>query len=90
MDDDTRREAIRKDLELRQSYAAIFMASEAGRIVLDDLRQFCRGDSTTVCYNSHGIDVNATMMAEGRREVWLRICAVTQRDPHTGAEIDRN
>lgn len=43
--------------------------SEHGKQVLADLIPFCRANTPTA--NIH--NVNATYLAEGRREVWLRI-----------------
>ena len=42
--------------------------------VLADLREFCRADASCVVVSKDGkIDTHATVLAEGRREVWLRI-----------------
>jgi hypothetical protein len=51
--------------------------SRDAEIVLADLRKFCRGNSTTVIVSpiSKTIDPMAMAMAEGRREVWLRLLA---------------
>lgn len=64
----------------RMSYKAIFLTdrgelSPAGRIVMADLTKFCRGlTSTTVVSPTSGmVDPHASGLAEGRREVWLRI-----------------
>jgi len=44
--------------------------------VLKDLRKFCNVDASTVRVSSTGnIDALAMAVAEGRREVWLRIQA---------------
>lgn len=72
----------------RQSYRHVFMAesgqmSPAGRIVLADLTKFCRGlTSTTVVSQVSGmVDPYASGLAEGRREVWLRIMKELGLDP---------
>jgi hypothetical protein len=63
----------------RQAYRAVFgQGGDLGKstqIVLADLHAFCRaGQSTAVHSHIAGkIDPLATMIAEGRREVWLRI-----------------
>lgn len=51
--------------------------SRDAEIVLADLRKFCRGNTTTVIVSpiSKSIDPMAMAMAEGRREVWLRLMA---------------
>lgn len=72
----------------RQSYRHVFMSesgqmSPAGRIVLADLTKFCRGlTSTTVVSQVSGmVDPYASGLAEGRREVWLRIMKELGLDP---------
>lgn len=80
----------RHNLALRQAYAAIFAnGGDAAQIVLEDLRAFCRGSVSTLAINpvTNAVDVPATMAAEGRREVWLRLCDAINRDPHTGASL---
>jgi hypothetical protein len=49
--------------------------SPHGEIVLSDLSRFCRARSSTAAVSpvSRQIDPLAMAMAEGRREVWLRI-----------------
>ncbi len=51
--------------------------SPDGEIVLADLKKFCRATASTVVVSpvSRSVDPIATAMAEGRREVWLRIMA---------------
>lgn len=45
-----------------------------GRRVLADLRGFCRANETCVVFDKEGrYDTHATAVAEGRREVLLRI-----------------
>jgi DNA-binding transcriptional regulator/RsmH inhibitor MraZ len=45
-------------------------------MVLNDLRKFCGADSSSIRIGSTGnIDPLAMAVAEGRREVWLRIQA---------------
>lgn len=57
----------------RKAYHDAF-GGEAGTRVLADLREFCRADSSCVIVGKDGrIDTHATVLAEGRREVWLRI-----------------
>lgn len=57
----------------RNHYHTVFR-SESGTRVLADLREFCRADTSCVVVGKDGrIDTHATVLAEGRREVWLRI-----------------
>jgi len=57
----------------RKAYRDVF-GNEAGTRVLADLRAFCCADSSCVVVGKDGkIDTHATVLAEGRREVWLRI-----------------
>lgn len=58
----------------RRNFYREALSGEAGMRVLADLREFCRADSSCVIIGKDGkIDTNATMLAEGRREVFLRI-----------------
>ncbi len=52
----------------RAAYAKTFNNPE-GQKVLADLRRFCRATELSADVTN----VNATYLAEGRREVWLRI-----------------
>lgn len=74
--------AVQRILNRKHAYRAVFMdasgdISRNGEIVLADLRKFCRANSTTVMVSpiSKSIDPIAMAMAEGRREVWLRLMA---------------
>ena len=63
---------------LREHYRALFWRGEAHeahvRAMINDLREFCRADQSCVVVGKDGrIDTHATAVAEGRREVWLRI-----------------
>lgn len=46
--------------------------------VLADLKRFCRADRPTIVVSpvSRAVDPLASAVAEGRREVWLRIAAM--------------
>jgi hypothetical protein len=73
---------VQRMLNRKASYRRTFMDANGniGRdaeIVLADLRRFCRATSTTVMVSpiSKTIDPIAMAMAEGRREVWLRLMA---------------
>lgn len=63
---------------LRNAYRAVFRAESTDirhtKPVLEDLREFCRADTSCVVVAKDGrIDTHATAVAEGRREVFLRI-----------------
>jgi len=63
---------------LREHYRAVFWRRELDvphvKAILKDLREFCRADQSCVVVAKDGrIDTHATAVAEGRREVWLRI-----------------
>lgn len=58
---------------LQRGYSLAFNAL-MGRAVLADLAAFCRASESCVVKNARGeIDTAATMLLEGRREVFLRI-----------------
>ena len=63
---------------LREHYRAVFWRHESDephlKAIVKDLREFCRADQSCVVVAKDGrIDTHATAVAEGRREVWLRI-----------------
>lgn len=65
---------------LRNAYRSLFERNERKRdqirLVLDDLKDFCRAESTSIVVAKDGhIDTHATAVCEGRREVYLRIVA---------------
>jgi hypothetical protein len=65
---------------LREAYRAVFERGQPQPVhisrLLDDLREFCRADQTCIVVAKDGrIDTHATAVAEGRREVFLRIQA---------------
>ena len=64
----------------RKAYRAAFLddagnLTPAGRAVMADLARFCRAyqSSVTVSPISRTVDTHATMVAEGRREVFSRL-----------------
>ena len=67
---------------LRNCYRRLFQKGELydGKLssaavqVLQDLRPFCRVDTSCVMFDKDGrVDTHATAVIEGRREVWLKI-----------------
>jgi hypothetical protein len=74
--------SVQRILNRKSAYRRTFMdasgnISRDAEIVLADLRKFCRATSSTVMVSpiSKSIDPIAMGMAEGRREVWLRLMA---------------
>jgi hypothetical protein len=65
----------------RFAYRRLFLGENGlnsdGKIVLADLSKFCRATSSTAVVSpiSRSVDPIASAMAEGRREVWLRLMA---------------
>jgi hypothetical protein len=63
---------------LRAAYRAVFRLGSRKpapvTALLDDLRDFCRADTSCIVIGKDGrVDTHATAVAEGRREVYLRI-----------------
>lgn len=68
-------------LNLRRVYRAVFQKGVRDprlmKPMLDDLREFCRADTSCMVIGKDGqYDTHATAVAEGRREVWLRIQSI--------------
>lgn len=70
---------IARILRRRSAYRRVFWTgtspNQDQEAVLADLHKFCRADEPTVRVSNGNIDTNAMLLAEGRREVWLRINA---------------
>lgn len=72
---------LEKILRRRYAYRRLFLGEDGlsadGQIVLADLAKFCRATQSTAVVSpiSRSVDPIASAMAEGRREVWLRITA---------------
>ena len=73
---------IHRILRRRLAYRRLFFDASGNinrdaEIVLADLRRFCRATGSTAVVSpvSKSIDPIAMAMAEGRREVWLRLMA---------------
>lgn len=64
-------------LGLRNAYRRVF-SSRDGDAVLADLAEFCKVGSTSVATSrvTGAIDTHATMVVEGRKEVFQRITKV--------------
>lgn len=80
---------LQKIQKRRYAYRRLFLGenglSADGQIVLADLAKFCRATSSTAMISpvSRSVDPIAMAMAEGRREVWLRLMAHLHVDERT-------
>lgn len=68
---------VRMLLGLRNTYRRVFSGRE-GEAVLSDLARFCKVNRSSVAVSrvTGSIDTHATMVAEGRREVFNHIAKV--------------
>jgi len=73
---------LERIMKRRYAYRRVFLGENGslthdGEIILKDLKKFCRAAESTAVVSpvSRQMDPLATAMAEGRREVWLRIMA---------------
>lgn len=76
------RAALDRILRRKGAYRRTFLNANGdlhrdAELVLADLRRFCRATGSTALVSpvSKSVDPIAMAMAEGRREVWLRIMA---------------
>lgn len=90
-------QSVRRILNRKHAYRSVFLdadghVSRNAEIVLADLKKFCRGTSTTVIVSpiSKSIDPLAMAMAEGRREVWLRLMAHLHIDEKQVFNLEEN
>ena len=91
---------VQRIMRRKLAYRRTFMDAEGriGRdaeIVLADLKRFCRATSSTMVQSpvSRTIDPLAMAMAEGRREVWMRLVAhlhVDEKQVFNLTDIDDN
>ncbi|MFP3799447.1 hypothetical protein [Paraburkholderia sp. SIMBA_027] len=70
-------------LRRRKAYAQCFLDDDgnltpAARAVMTDLAHFCRVYRSTAIVSpvSRSVDTHASMLAEGRREVWNRVFSI--------------
>ena len=77
-------------LRRKGAYRRVFLHGDGGmsrdqELVLADLRRFCKANSSTIMVSpvSRTVDPIAMAMAEGRREVWLRIAGMLHIDEKT-------
>jgi hypothetical protein len=76
-------ERILARLRRRKAYVNCFLDDEgnltpAARLVMADLARFCRVYRSTVVVSpvSRSVDTHASMLAEGRREVFNRVFSI--------------
>lgn len=71
----TRKLVFRRRDAYRRMFLDIYGNPNAdAEVVLADLKRFCCGSKSTIRMNSHNeIDPIAMGVAEGRREVWMRL-----------------
>jgi hypothetical protein len=87
---------LQKLRKRRYAYRRMFLGENGlnadGEVVLADLAKFCRATSSTAVVNpiSRSVDPLATAMAEGRREVWLRIMAHLHIDERVIFNLNEN
>jgi dihydroorotase-like cyclic amidohydrolase len=77
-------------LRRKSAYRRVFLHQDGGmsrdqELVLADLRRFCKANSSTIMVSpvSRSVDPIAMAMAEGRREVWLRLAGMLHIDEKT-------
>jgi hypothetical protein len=77
-------------LRRKSAYRRVFLHQDGGmtrdqELVLADLRRFCKANSSTIMVSpvSRTVDPIAMAMAEGRREVWLRLSGMLHIDEKT-------
>ena len=71
---------VQRRFRLSSAYRAVFYGqsnalSVPGADVMKDLAHFCHATKTTAIAGPNGFDPIAAAMAEGRRQVYLRILA---------------
>ena len=72
---------LRRLQRRKYAYRRLFLGDDGlnadGQAVLTDLAKFCKANQSTMVVSpvSRQVDPIASAMAEGRREVWLRIMA---------------
>lgn len=91
------RAALDRILRRKLAYRRLFYDANNNlhrdaEVVLADLRRFCRGTASTAVVSpvSKAIDPIAMAMAEGRREVWLRLMAHLHVDERTVFNLNDN
>jgi hypothetical protein len=87
---------LAKILKRKYAYRRLFLGEDGlngdGQIVLADLAKFCKAYSSTAVVSpvSRQVDPVASALAEGRREVWLRIMAHLHIDEKVAFNLNQN
>lgn len=87
---------LAKILKRKYAYRRLFLGEDGlnadGQIVLADLAKFCKATSSTAVVSpvSRQVDPVASALAEGRREVWLRIMAHLHIDEKVVFNLNQN
>lgn len=87
---------IEKLRKRKYAYRRMFLGDDGlnadGELVLADLAKFCRANSSTAVVSpvSRAVDPIATAMAEGRREVFLRIVAHLHLDERVKMNLNED
>lgn len=87
---------IEKLRKRKYAYRRMFLGDDGlnadGELVLADLAKFCRANSSTAVVSpvSRAVDPIATAMAEGRREVFLRIVAHLHLDERVKINLNED
>lgn len=86
---------LRKLLRRKYAYRRLLLSEDGipnadAEIVLADLAKFCKANQSTavVSQKSQQVDPVASALAEGRREVWLRIMAHLHLDERTKLNLN--
>lgn len=87
--DEQQRRELNEIRNRKAAYARTFMGDDGMNpgvdqaIVLTDLRRFCHADRPTIKISplTGTVDPIATAVAEGQRQVWLRIMEHLKADP---------
>ena len=95
MNDDGFRQRVRILLKRRTAYRRLFLAddgslSEDAKVVLGDLARFCNAMKPSTRLGPQGVDAGATLVGEGRREVWLRLQNMLHIDDRTTVDLPRH
>lgn len=77
---------------LRTAFRAVFWKESREEkhvaLLLDELKDFCRAETSCIVVAKDGhIDTHATAVAEGRREVYLKIMQILNLSDETLAKL---
>lgn len=86
---------VRILLKRKSAYRRLFLDGNGqltgeARVVLGDLARFCNANKSSTRLSATGIDVNATLIGEGRREVFLRLSNMLFLDERAIVDLPRH